>query len=443
MPGRMPVDYKDAVEYIEEIPRFTRKHPLDHTKEFMKRLGDPACDCKVIHVAGTNGKGSVCAYIQAILQAEGKSCGFFTSPHLISVNERIQIDRQPVDDYLFYEAFRKVYCIARDMEQEGLGHPSYFEFLYGMGMVTFDRAAVEYIILETGLGGRLDATNSVRNPLLTVITSVSLDHTDILGDTIADIAYEKAGIIKHGVPVFFDGSNEEAAKVIRKEAGEKGAPCREISKNAYEIREVHRNHIAFSRRNAYDKDVMWRVPVCGCYQAMNAEIAIEAMEYVLQAEGGSCCTERWIEAVATVRWEGRMEEVEERLVVDGAHNPGAIEAFAETLQMLGQDQREEPVILFSAVADKQYEKMIEYLCGNVRARAYIVTEIEDKRRVPASELRRIFEKYTDRKVVACAELEDALKKAFEERGEGNLYCLGSLYLVGMVKKLMAGGRIHA
>lgn len=138
-----------------------------------------------------------------------------------------------------------------------------------------------------------------------------------------------------------------------------------------------------------------------------------------------------------------MEEVEEHLMVDGAHNPGAMEAFAETLRMLGQDQAEEPVILFSAVADKKYEKMIECLCRNVRARAYIVTEITDKRRVPADELGCIFGKYTDRKVIVCADLADALQRAFEERGEGNIYCLGSLYLVGMVKKLAAGGQIHA
>lgn len=444
MCGKMPVDYKGAVDYIEELPRFTKKHPLNHTKEFMKRLGSPARRCKVIHVAGTNGKGSVCAYIQAILQAEGKSCGFFTSPHLIAVNERIQIDRRPVDDRCFFEVFRDAFRAAQDMEQEGLGHPSYFEFLYGMGMLTFDRAAVEYIILETGLGGRLDATNSVERPILTVITSISLDHTDILGDTISEIAYEKAGIIKPGVPVFFDGGNEEAAQVIRKEAGKKAAPCREISKNAYEIQEVHRNYIAFSRRNAYDKDVMWRVPICGCYQAMNLEIALEAMEYLLQAGKDSICyPEGWADAVAAVRWEGRMEEAAERLVVDGAHNPGAIEAFAETFQMLESDQREEPVLIFSAAADKNYEKMIEYLCEHVKARAYIVTEIEDSRRVPADKLGSIFEKYTDRKVMAFAGLGDALRAAFEERGEGRIYCLGSLYLAGMVKKLMAGGFIHA
>ena len=284
MPEYIPADYREAAAYIEELPKFTKKHPLNHTREFMNRLGNPAEKCKVIHVAGTNGKGSVCAYIQAILAAEGKKNGFFTSPHLVSVNERIQIDRIPVSDDIFYEVFCKAYRTAKEMEQEGLTHPSYFEFLFGMGMLAFEKSQVEYVILETGLGGRLDATNSVEHPLLTVITSVSLDHTDILGDTIQKIAYEKAGIIKKEVPVFFDGNDTEASKVIKKCAKEQQAPCREISKNAFEIQEVETNRIAFSRKSAYDKDVIWHVPIRGVYQVMRCG-ACAGSDGICMAEG--------------------------------------------------------------------------------------------------------------------------------------------------------------
>lgn len=444
MTGNIPETYEAAVDYIEELPKFTTKHPLDHTKAFIRRLGSPAESRKVIHVAGTNGKGSVCAYIQAVLHAEGKKSGFFTSPHLVSINERIQIDRKPVDNDTFYKAFLDVYKMARQMEKEGLGHPSYFEFLYAMGMQVFEDTDVEYIILETGLGGRLDATNSVENPFLTVITSISLDHTDILGSTIAQIAAEKAGIIKEHVPVFFDGSNEEAAKVIRRTALERNAPCREISKNAFEICEVHRNYIAFSRRNAYDKSVIWHVPICGCYQVMNAELAIQAMEYVLYKETKQEIPYGvWAEAIGKVKWEGRMERAAEHLLVDGAHNPGAVEAFAESVRLLYPKIEEEPVIIFSAVSDKKYEQMIKILCRQVKAKTYIVTEIEDRRRVPSEELKYIFEKYTDAEVLERQSLKDALDTAYARRGEGEIYCLGSLYLVGMVKKIIAGGSDHA
>ena len=434
--------YEEAVAYIEEIPKFTKKHTLEHTKTFLKRLGNPAVDRKIVHVAGTNGKGSVCAYLQAILMAEGKRTGFFTSPHLVSVNERIRVDNIQIDNETFLKVFRKVLKIVRQMVEDGIEHPSYFEFLFGMGMTAFAETDVEYIILETGLGGRLDATNAIDNPALAIITSISLDHTAILGDTIEKIAGEKAGIIKPGVPVFFDGSSKKAAEVIKAKASELGVSCREVTKNAYEIQEVHRKYIAFSRRSAYDKDVIFQVPMCGCYQAMNAELALEASEYLLAGE--EIHMDRWKEALAELHWEGRMERVGAHITVDGAHNPGAMEAFVESVKALDETERGEMVLLFSAVSDKKYDQMIEYLCENLDVKAYVVTQIEDERGVSAEELADVFRRYTDRPVYCKERLEDAVRTAMNERGEtGEIYCLGSLYLVGMMKKLLAGGAIDA
>ena len=434
--------YEEAAAYIEEIPKFTKKHTLEHTKTFLKRLGNPAADRKIVHVAGTNGKGSVCAYLQAILMAEGKRTGFFTSPHLVSVNERIRVDNIQIDNETFLKVFRKVLKIVRQMVEDGIEHPSYFEFLFGMGMTAFAETDVEYIILETGLGGRLDATNAIDNPTLAIITSISLDHTAILGDTIEKIAGEKAGIIKPGVPVFFDGSSKKAAEVIKAKASELGVSCREVTKNAYEIQEVHRKYIAFSRRSAYDKDVIFQVPMCGCYQAMNAELALEASEYLLAGE--EIHMDRWKEALAELHWEGRMERVGALITVDGAHNPGAMEAFVESVKALDESERGEMVLLFSAVSDKKYDQMIEYLCENLDVKAYVVTQIEDERGVPAEELADVFRRYTDRPVYCKERLEDAVRTAMNERGEtGEIYCLGSLYLVGMMKKLLAGGAIDA
>lgn len=434
--------YEEAAAYIEEIPKFTKKHTLEHTKTFLKRLGNPAADRKIVHVAGTNGKGSVCAYLQAILIAEGKRTGFFTSPHLVSVNERIRVDNIQIDNETFLKVFRKVLKIVRQMVEDGIEHPSYFEFLFGMGMTAFAETDVEYIILETGLGGRLDATNAIDNPALAIITSISLDHTAILGDTIEKIAGEKAGIIKPGVPVFFDGSSKKAAEVIKAKASELGVSCREVTKNAYEIQEVHRKYIAFSRRSAYDKDVIFQVPMCGCYQAMNAELALEASEYLLAGE--EIHMDRWKEALAELHWEGRMERVGAHITVDGAHNPGAMEAFVESVKALDESERGEMVLLFSAVSDKKYDQMIEYLCENLDVKAYVVTQIEDERGVPAEELADVFRRYTDRPVYCKERLEDAVRTAMNERGEtGEIYCLGSLYLVGMMKKLLAGGAIDA
>lgn len=432
--------YDEAVAYIEELPKFTKKHSLDHVREFLRRLGNPASDRKIVHVAGTNGKGSVCAYLQAILMAEGKHTGFFTSPHLVSINERIRMDNIQIDNEAFLEAFGRVQGMARQMEEEGLGHPSYFEFLLGMGMTAFARTDVEYIILETGIGGRLDATNYIEHPALAVITSISLDHTDILGDTIEEIAAEKAGIIKPGVPVFFDASNPSACEVIQKTAAKMHAPCREISKNAYEIQEITSKDIAFSITNAYYENSIWKLGTKALYQVENAMLALEAMRYLVKEEKH---LNRWKEALYKTHWEGRMEEILPGVILDGAHNPGAVEVFVESVNAQ-QENNFEKIILFSAVKEKEYETMIRMLCETIDAKEYILTQIENERGVSTEELAGVFRKYTDKKIIEEENLEKAFCMALKEKGENDrVYCLGSLYLVGMLKELIVGGKKHA
>ncbi len=435
--------YREAVSYIEGIPKFTKKHSLEHTKEFLRALGNPQKGQKVIHVAGTNGKGSVCVYIQAMLMAEGKQVGFFSSPHLVKINERFRLNGEPVDDETFLRVFGIVNDKIDEMSEAGFAHPSYFEFLFGMGMLVFQEMQPDYIILETGLGGRLDATNAVEEPVLTIITSISLDHVQYLGNTIAAIAGEKAGIIKKGIPLIFDGSSREACEVLKKQAERKGSKCREITNHAYELREITNKYIAFSRVNAYDGNIVWRLSNCGIYQMMNASIAIASMEQIMGGSIEKAQYERWSRAIAEVTWEGRMEEVLPGVYLDGAHNPGAVTAFCESVLALDKEmyreennkQRAYPVILFSAVDDKEYEVMAEELCRRIPAKAYVVTEVFDRRRVPARKLAEIFRKYTDRPVFERADLHQAWETALACReGQGKVYCLGSLYLAGMVKE---------
>ena len=195
--------YREAEEYILSIPKFTKKNKPEHTKLFLEYLGNPQEKLKVIHVAGTNGKGSVCVYLDAMLRSEEKTVGLFTSPHLVKLNERIVINGKEISDQKFMEVFEKVMEQVGVMEKEGLPHPTFFEFLFGMAMTAFVMEQVEYAVLETGLGGRLDATNSVEHPVCTVITSIGMDHMAILGDTLEKIAAEKAGILKPGVPLLY------------------------------------------------------------------------------------------------------------------------------------------------------------------------------------------------------------------------------------------------
>ena len=430
--------YEEVVRYIEDIPKFAKKHTLLHTREFMRRLGNPCQGRKVLHVAGTNGKGSVCAYMQAILLFEGKRVGFFTSPHLVKLNERIRINGKDIDDDTFCRIFAKVRQVAEELEKEGLEHPSYFEFLYGMGMLAFEENDAEYIVLETGLGGRLDATNSFEHPFLSVITSIGLDHTEILGDTIEKIAGEKAGIIKKGVPVFFDGSDERSSRVIEETAENVEAPWYKMEKDALKIQEITDKHIAFSILDEYDNNTVWQVASTGIYQVMNAALAIRAMRYTFGDKAEIC---KWQKVVASVKWQGRMEEVLPGVIFDGAHNLAAIREFTKSIRLQREAEGEiHPlIILFSAVADKDYSHMIELLCKESKADAYVIAKVDNKRGAQADTLAALFRKYTDRPVYREDTLADAFTRALNEKGsEGKLYCLGSLYLVGELKELIGG-----
>ena len=424
----------DMVSYIADIPKFTKKHSLEHTRDFIRRLGNPCHDRKIIHVAGTNGKGSVCAFMQAILLCEGKTVGFFTSPHLVKINERIQMNGRQISDEMLLCCFERVKETVDQMVSEGMEHPSYFEFLYGIGMLAFEKSNVEYVILETGLGGRLDATNSYLHPIMTVITSIGLDHMGILGNTVAEIAGEKAGIIKKGVPVIFDGTSEEANQVIQKRAEVQEAPCRKIGKDAFKILEITDKQVAFFVLNEYDKNTFWTVQGTGVYQAMNATLALFAAKEVL---GKPANEEKWKRAIANVCWPGRMEEVLPGVILDGAHNLPAIERFIESLGW--QKKEGKRVILFSAVEDKDYEQMIALLCKESDADVYFVAKLADARGAGKETMERIFKAYTDKPVHVSASLEELFSEALQEKGtDGKLYCLGSLYLVGELKELIGG-----
>ena len=317
-------------------------------------------------------------------------------------------------------------------------HPSYFEFLFGMGMLAFEENEAEYIVLETGLGGRLDATNSFEHPFLSVITSIGLDHTEILGDTIEKIAGEKAGIIKKGVPVFFDGSDERSSRVIEETAENVEAPWYKMEKDALKIQEITDKHIAFSILDEYDNNTVWQVASTGIYQVMNAALAIRAMRYTFGDKAEIC---KWQKVVASVKWQGRMEEVLPGVIFDGAHNLAAIREFTKSIRLQREAEGEiHPlIILFSAVTDKDYSHMIELLCRESKADAYVIAKVDNKRGAQADTLAAFFRKYTDRPVYREDTLADAFTRALNEKGsEGKLYCLGSLYLVGELKELIGG-----
>lgn len=432
------MDYREAVDYILEIPKFTKKNRPEHTKEFLRYLGNPERNLKVIHVAGTNGKGSVCAYLDAMLRTEGKKVGLFTSPHLIKLNERIVINGEECSDGQFLSVFEQVMDVVRVMEADGLFHPTFFEFLFGMAVTAFAKEGVEYAILETGLGGRLDATNAIEHPVCSVITSIGWDHMAILGNSLEEIAAEKAGILKKGTPaIFFENGNGSDA-VIEKRAGELGISCKKIGKNAFKILGIEQKHIAFSCVSAYYEDIIWSLHNIGIYQPENAILALEVMRLLFGEEGHK---EKWKKALDKVIWSGRLEEVLPDVFVDGAHNISAVERFVQSVESL-QEETSGRMILFSAVEDKEYEEMIACLCKRTEADVYIVTQIADGRAAGLDKLSDTFRKYTKQPVLVFETLEKAWDYLTENQKGRTVYCLGSLYLAGMIEELIQERRIQ-
>ena len=427
------MNYTEAVDYIETIPKFTVKHPPEHTRELLSRLGNPQEGIKIIHVAGTNGKGSVCAYLNAMLLAGGKKTGLFTSPHLVRINERFQINGEDVSDEQFLDAFLKVEKAAKEYEAEGEGHPSYFETLFLMGMLIFKEAGVEYLVMETGLGGRLDATNVVEKPLACIITSISRDHTEYLGDTLEAIAGEKAGIIKAGVPVIYDASQPGPASVIAAKAKEMGSPAWPMEPSFYEMKTQSREGITFTFAYPGGEKAELVIPYVAKYQMMNASLAFYTM-HILQ-DVHDIPKNVLAEGLSKIKWPCRMEMAAPGVIIDGAHNEDGIAQFVSTAGYFAKEN--EITILFTAVADKHYHEMIGEICEGIHPSHVVATQIDGSRVVPAEVLAEDFRKAGCTDVCAEPEIGAAYEKALGKKGSGMLFCVGSLYLAGELKSYLA------
>ena len=425
--------YQEAEAYINDTPRFTTKNTLENTKAVLEKMGHPERRMKLIHVAGSNGKGSVCAYLSSILTTAGKQTGLFTSPHLVDINERFQINQENVSNELFLEAFEAVMDMVHTLLKEQpdtFAHPTFFELLFLMGIYIFDKANMEYVVLETGLGGRFDATNVIEHPLISVITSISLEHTEYLGDTCAKIAREKAGIIKEGCPVVYDGTREDVSEVIEAYAAQMHSRAYAIRPEMYKILMNTQKTIDFSMDTGYYEPMNVSIDTVAEYQVMNA---CEAVTAALVMDEG--LTETDIHSgMKNMRWEGRMEPVLPGVILDGAHNDSGIEEFVKTARRLGKDTK--VTLLFSCVSDKDYNGMIRTICEEIPFTEVIVTEVGAYRMVPAEKLGSIFRKYTKQPVTEISSVEEAFDEAYARKGDGILFCVGSLYLVGSLKEIL-------
>ena len=442
------MNYAESCAYIDGLTKFTAKHSLAHTRECLALLDNPDRSFKIVHIAGTNGKGSTASYLESILRSAGIRTGLFTSPHLVDMRERFRVNGEIVSKEAFLAAFEA----ARKAVSSMPDHPSYFEFIYLIGCLIFKNAGVDTAVMETGLGGRLDATNTCENPVLTIITSVSFDHMQYLGNTLFEIAGEKAGIIKQGVPVVFLAAKEECTGRILEEAALRNAPALALIPPAAEegvekllsggAARIYKTKILknlapfidFSLISSYDKKACdMRIRAAAAYQAENASLAILGAAELTRA--GFAITEENIrEGLLSARWEGRMEEALPGVYLDGAHNEDGISRFIEAAKAVLRGKK--ATLLFAAVSDKDYTAMVRELAEDLAPECVITTEVPGARRESASHFEELFRENGFERVVTVPDPAEAFKYAMSQRGDGVLFVCGSLYLIGLIKRMI-------
>ena len=427
--------YGEAEDYINSVPKFTGKNSLEDTRKFLGHLGNPAKNCKVIHIAGTNGKGSVCAYLCSVFREANISTGMFTSPHLVSMRERMTVNGCMATEEEFMAAFDfvmdRLSTLTPELSETSY-HPSFFEFLFFMAMVYFERAGVEYIVLEAGLGGRLDATNAVPDKMLCIITSIGYDHMEYLGDSLSGIAEEKAGIMRPGVPVIYPVIQAEVTEKLEECAALTGAENIPVSPEAIKEIKIKNKTIDFSLHLNYYDYIGFTVSTSAVYQIGNAALAIKALE---RLNDGRITVPVMQAGIRKMVWEGRMEEILPSVYLDGAHNIDGIRAFMETVK--SQPCNGKRRLLFSVVSDKQYQALIDEIASAGLFDEIGVVALQCARALPLQVLEDSFGQYTG---LICKAYGD-LGTAFEElvlgkNDEDRTYIAGSLYLAGEIKALL-------
>ena len=441
---------QEAWDQIEAIPGYARKKSsLLKVREFLGLLGEPDREFQVIHVAGTNGKGSVCAVLTSMIREAKIPCGSFLSPHLVDIRERFLINGEMVPEPEFIRAFLEVQHACRIWEKRGEPHPTYFEFLFYMGLCIFRNAGVRVLVLETGMGGTYDVTNVVENPLVSVITSISIDHTAFLGSTIPEIAAHKAGIIKSRRPVVYDDSSPEAAAVIfakAKELKSEGFPV-----TPDEVRRGIRTRLVKSPDPVYPGaagfqnmslsyrggETLFEIPFVAPYQLMNAALAIRALE----VSGLPVAPEQAAEGVKKAKWPARMEEISTGVYLDGAHNADGIRAFLDAACRLKELRKPDHVrILFAVSADKDHQRMLREIAERLKPDLWILSKMESHRTLSVEDLEAAAEKLRaeygeETEYRVSQNVKHAVKELLDLHGERDLsFIAGSLYLAGEVKE---------
>ncbi|SDK27187.1 bifunctional folylpolyglutamate synthase/dihydrofolate synthase [Alkalibacterium thalassium] len=346
----------EVIELVNTNRGTGQKENLNRMRLLMSKLGNPQDSLRVVHIAGTNGKGSVSAFLSSILSQAGIKSGVYTSPHLESINERIKISGQMITDDAFIEATEIVAPFVEQVEEETGERLYSFEILTAVALLHFSVCGCELVILETGIGGRLDATNVVSSSEASIITSIGYDHMKVLGDTIEQIAAEKAGIIKSNGLVIFPEMSEEVDAVISRKAADVQADMIKVTPNHISSVNMTDTYSSFS----YKEMDGLVIHLLGRHQIINAVLAVEASQ-ILEQRGFAITSEHIRRGLELAAWPGRMEKISEHptILIDGAHNPEGVAALRENIGYLFPD---EPLtFVVGMMKDKEYKEMIEQM----------------------------------------------------------------------------------
>lgn len=401
------------------------KHGLRNTSLLMEQLC-PQCRVPVIHIAGTNGKGSTCAMLESILRAAGYRTGLYTSPFLQMYQERIRLDGLPLGDDLMVKYGTRLLEASAALEEQGI-QSTPFELGTALALSAFEGEGVDAAIVEVGLGGRLDPTNVVE-PCLCGITAIGMDHMNLLGNTLKEIAGEKAGIIKPGVPVVCHPAEEPVAEVFARQAGKMGAPLRQLDHGQCQcVQQDARGSVAnYTLENNWT-DV--HVPLAGAHQQTNAMLVLALVEE-LRKQGWRISDEAVRTGLAATRWPARLEWCG-RVLIDGAHNPQGIAALRDYVHTFLQGEKR--VLLTGVLADKLQPDMLGMLAG--LADAAVTVTPDNPRAMPAAELAQRLNAVGGH-AQAADTLEDGLRMARKLAGDGIVVAAGSLYFAGALRTVL-------
>ena len=424
--------YEEAMKYITEVGNFGSNYGLERTYKLLEHLGNPERDLKLIHIAGTNGKGSTTSMITEILMGEGYKVGMYTSPFIEEFEERIQINRNNIPKESLAILMDEIKVAVDKVIEAGYNHPTEFEIITVLMLLYFKKENIDFGVIEVGLGGTLDSTNVIK-PIIQVITSISFDHTNLLGNTLEKIAREKAGIIKKGIPTIIYPQQEEVLKVIKNKCFEMDSELYIANNENLKFKNIVNLDKPYQLLK-YNNEIDILLPLLGEHQIINLSVAMQAIEVLNNKNIIDISIANIVKSIKNVSWKGRLEVLSNNpyVVIDGAHNIQGIETLSRNIKKYFK--YENLYLILGILADKDVEEMIKIITPMAK-KVYSVTPNSIRGEL-AESLKDEVSKF-NKNCKAFDKYEEAYLEALNDASEKDLILAsGSLYMIGDMRKII-------